>query len=349
MDFVINLFWNREERRLRALWRLGLQTLLWFVLLFLFQAAAGIVIGVVAIATQTVTIEQLSDVTTLEDMLLHRPGALLVITLVSLAAYLISVWVAGRFLDRRRFKTFGFRFSKSWWIGFGFGLALGALSMAIIFIVELALGWVTVTGTLVTRRPGDVFALALLMPLGTFIAVGIYEELFSRGYHIKNLAEGLNWRRIGPRRAVAIATLISSVVFGLLHANNPNATTFSTVNLMLAGAQLALGYVLTGELAIPIGLHIAWNFFEGNVFGFPVSGGDYRAATFIGIEQGGPDLWTGGAFGPEGGLLGILVMLLGCALIALWVRWRTGRVGVHGALAEYEPRRVASAEMKVES
>ncbi len=345
MDFLINLFWNREERRLRALWRLGLQTLLWFVLLFLFQAGVGIVL----VAAGSVTPEQLLSPALLEDVLLGRPAAFLMITLASLAAYLISVWVAGRFLDRRRFKSFGFRFSKSWWIDFGFGLALGALLMAIIFTVELALGWVTVTGTFVTRRPGDVFALALLMPLGTFIAVGIYEELFSRGYHIKNLAEGLNWRRIGPRRAVAIATLISSVGFGLLHAANPNATTFSTINLILAGVQLALGYVLTGELAIPIGLHIAWNFFQGNVFGFPVSGGDYRAATFIGIEQGGPDLWTGGAFGPEGGLLGILVMLLGCALIALWVRWRTGRVALHSPLAEYEPRKVASAELKVES
>jgi hypothetical protein len=103
---------------------------------------------------------------------------------------------------------------------------------------------------------------------------------------------------------------------------------------MLAGVFLGLAYVLTGELAIPIGLHITWNFFQGNVFGFPVSGGDFSQATFIAIEQGGPDVWTGGAFGPEAGLMGIVAMLVGSGLIVLWVRWRRGSVGLHLPLAQ---------------
>jgi hypothetical protein len=95
-----------------------------------------------------------------------------------------------------------------------------------------------------------------------------------------------------------------------------------------------MGYLLTGELAIPIALHITWNFFQGNVFGFPVSGTAVRAATFISIEQGGPDLWTGGAFGPEAGLLGLGAMIVGIFVIILWVRWRYGQVSLDLSLAQ---------------
>ncbi len=64
--------------------------------------------------------------------------------------------------------------------------------------------------------------------------------------------------------------------------------------------------MLTGELAFPIGLHIAWNFFQGNVFGFPVSG-TTSTTSLIAIEQGGPEIWTGGVFGPEAASWGSLL------------------------------------------
>ena len=71
----------------------------------------------------------------------------------------------------------------------------------------------------------------------------------------------------------------------------------------LLGAMLGVGLVYTGRLALPIGFHIAWNFFQGGVFGFPVSGGDQQVALLT-VDDRGPALWTGGAYGPEGGLLG---------------------------------------------
>jgi membrane protease YdiL (CAAX protease family) len=82
----------------------------------------------------------------------------------------------------------------------------------------------------------------------------------------------------------------------------------------LIGLFLGLSYILTGDLAIPIGIHIAWNFFEGNVFGFPVSGVDSHLS-LIATGQTGPIAWTGGTFGPEGVLVGILAALLGMLLV----------------------------------
>jgi hypothetical protein len=75
-----------------------------------------------------------------------------------------------------------------------------------------------------------------------------------------------------------------------------------------------------------MGLHIAWNIFEGNIFGLPVSGWGTLGATFLSVEQGGPTLFTGDAFGPEAGLLTIAASIVGNLMVVLWVRARTGRV-----------------------
>jgi uncharacterized protein len=167
-----------------------------------------------------------------------------------------------------------------------------------------------------------------------FLCVGVYEELLFRGYQIRNAAEGLNFPVVGPRNAVILAWVLSSAFFGYLHADNPNATLLSTLNITLAGMMLGLGYALTGELAIPIGLHISWNFFQGNVFDFAaVSGLEPVGATFLSTEGGGPGLWTGGPFGPEAGLLGPAAMILGSILIALWVRLRSGKLAIHAPIA----------------
>jgi hypothetical protein len=255
-------------------------------------------------------------------------------TILALLIIAGSMWLVGRFLDRRPFADFGLHFDKNWWLDLGFGLLLGALLMVGIFLVELAAGWVSITGTFRTPEPGQSFALAILVPLLLFVGVGIQEELLTRGYMLRNLAEGFNLRPIGPVWAIVIAWVLSSFIFGFFHAFNPNATVISTLYLGLAGMFLGLAYVLTGELAIPIGLHITWNFFQGNVFGFPVSGMRLSGASFITIEQGGPALWTGGSFGPEAGLIGIVALLVGSASILLWVRLRYNRLALHLPLTQ---------------
>jgi hypothetical protein len=343
VHFIKTIFWNEEQRRLRALWRLIVQ----IVLLVLVGLPMQIVIGILAVAAYAaqgggLNPEQLSDPQVLQNFLIDSPLLSGLLTVSQFAAILLSVWLAGRFIDRRRFADFGLHLHRNWWIDFGFGLFLGAFLMALIFLVEQAAGWVTVTGTFVTRNPDAAFLLALLPALLVFLMVGVYEELWSRGYQLRNMAEGLSGGLLGPRAAILVAALFSSAIFGLLHVANPNASFVSTFNIFVAGAiLLAMGLLLTGELAIPIGVHISWNFFQGNVFGFPVSGTGVRGATFVAIEQGGPDLWTGGAFGPEAGLIGVAAILLGGLLTLLWVRWRYGRAGLDEDIAR-PPARVIS-------
>ncbi len=213
-------------------------------------------------------------------------------------------------------------------------------SWDLVFLVEWSLGWIEITGSFSTSS-GSVadeslpFAVEILGPFVVLVVLSITEELLSRGYQLRNLAEGFNFPLLGARGAVLLAWLLSSSLFGLLHVFNPNASVVSTVNLILAGLLLGLGYILTGSLAIPIGLHITWNFFMGNVFGFPVSGNDFSTATFIAIRQGGPELWTGGAFGPEAGLIGVGAMAIGALSILIWVRWWDGDLRICTELASY--------------
>jgi membrane protease YdiL (CAAX protease family) len=316
---LARVFWSAEQRRARAFWRICALLGMFLLGTLIFGLAFGLaIVGLFGSAADPAA-----------------PAFLFVGSAAALLAALLSVWLAGRFLDRRPLADFGFHLGRDWWLDLGFGLALGALLMTGIFLIERAAGWVVIVETFRRSAAGPPFALAILAPLFVFLCVGIYEELLMRGYLLRNLAEGFSSRRIGPRTALILAWALSSAIFGLAHAANPNATLVSTLNIALAGVFLGLGYVLTGELAIPIGLHITWNFFQGNVYGFPVSGAATRAATFIAIEQRGPALWTGGAFGPEAGLIGIAALLIGSLLIVVWVRVRYGASRLCARLALY--------------
>jgi membrane protease YdiL (CAAX protease family) len=231
----------------------------------------------------------------------------------------------------------GLQFDRSWWLDLLFGLFLGALLMTFVFVVEYVAGWVRVDDFFVVDLNATPFIVALIGPLVVSLVISIIEELLARGYQMRNLAEGLTIPSIGPALAIVASWVISSLLFGLLHVFNPNATVLTTLYLMLTGVFFGLGYVLTGRLGLPIGLHFAWNFVQGNIFGFPVSGNIFGGATVIDIEQGGPPLWTGGAFGPEAGLLGIAAILLGCLLTLLWVRACYKQIAFYLPLAFYRP------------
>lgn len=318
-------------RRLRALWRLIGQLALFVILSNLFAGLISAAWSLVGPAKPTVipgaAVGNIAD-------------AYIIFGVSSLAAALSSMWLAALLLDRRPFREFGFRLSGGWFLDFLFGMGLGAALMTGIFVTELESGWVSVGDMFQAVQPGEPFFPSLVAPVILFVCVGIYEESLFRGYRIKNIAEGINFPAIGSRSAVLLSLAITSVYFGLRHAANPNADLLSTFNVFLAGILLGAGYVLTGELAIPIGLHIAWNFFQGNVYDFPVSGLNPIGATFLVTSRHGPELWTGGSFGPEGGLLLPFAAISGIVLIALWVRLRRGSDAIHDSIAE-PPERVS--------
>ncbi len=245
----------------------------------------------------------------------------LVVSLVSVGASGLAALVVARYVDRRTVTDLGLRFDREWAVDLAFGLALGTGLMTAVFVVGVAADWIAVSSVpLGVDRLLGVGSL-----LAFFVVVGIAEELLLRGVVLTDVAEGLRWR-FGPDAAVAGGLAVSSAVFGVAHYTNPNAGFASTTSITLAGVMLGLGYALTGDLAIPTGIHISWNFVQGGVFGFAVSGLDFGTSLVETTEQG-PNLVTGGAFGPEAGLLGVGAILLGAVCIAAYVRARRGELG----------------------
>ena len=332
---LLNMVWNHSERRLRTFWRLLIAIIVGVLGISLLRLAALAVITFVLMVTARIPFSALGDGQALTAAInaafrqlpiLDGVRSILVLMLVMGVAMLLARWI-----DHRPWRDYGFHFSGVWWRDLGFGVVLGLALMGAIFGVELAAGWVSVSGTLRNGLPGLPFWQLLVDGFFSYVLVGVEEELLTRGYLIRNLAEGL---RVGPKAAVLVAYLLMSVFFGLLHLANAHATLVSTLYLTVAGLFLGLGFVLTGELAISIGLHFAWNFAQGYIFGFPVSGGTSNLS-LLATQQGGPDVWTGGAFGPEGGLVGLLAILLGSLLVYGWVRWTRRRAAVQTELAQY--------------
>ena len=166
-----------------------------------------------------------------------------------------------------------------------------------------------------------------------YAAGSFFEELMSRSYLLRVIAEGLAGARVSRRQALVIGWVITSMLFGALHLANPNATLLSAVNITLLGFLFGAGMVYTGSLALPIGLHMAWNVFQNNVFGLPNSGKPASTSLLV-TEVNGSALWTGGAFGPEGGLFSLAAIAVGGLLVWLWLCYYYGSPALILSLAD---------------
>ena len=284
--FIATVFLSADEPRLRAGWRLFLQTLLLFVFGVVVSFAGSLFGGIGSAASIWAQVLNLIAVTG-------------------------SIYVARRWLDKRSFESLGLKLNQQTLMDILAGIGITFVQMGFIYIVMLGLGWLTFTGFAWQFDSARVVITNVLTFFIVFVFVGWNEELLSRGYHLQTIASGFNlfW-----------GVIISSAVFGLLHLGNPNATWVSAAGIFFAGIYLAYGYIRTKQLWLSIGLHIGWNFFEGVGFGFPVSGLDIYPLLRINVT--GPELWTGGAFGPEAGLIVLPSLLVGGLLIYLYTQKR---------------------------
>ncbi len=187
----------------------------------------------------------------------------------------------------------------------GAGIAVGAGLLAVTVTIIAVLGYYEVTGS----NPVS----AILPTLATAVAAGYVEEVIFRGVLFRIIEESLGtW----------IALALTSLLFGFAHMMNPNATLFSSFAIaMEAGVLLGAAYVLTRRLWLAVGIHFAWNFTQGGIFGGRVSG-----ITMDGLlesQLSGPTLISGGEFGVEAS---IFALVLGVGT-GIWFLVKAGRKG----------------------
>jgi membrane protease YdiL (CAAX protease family) len=219
----------------------------------------------------------------------------------------VAAFVAGailiRRLEHRPVGALGLaRTSKTLrelWLGLAIGLGAIACAVAIMILG----GRLRYSG-----EPGTSGAWLAVVGSG-FATLGIAaleEEVLFRGYAFQVLVQAIG--------GVA-ATLLASAIFAAAHAPNPNVDAFALINIFLAGILLSVAYLRTRSLWFATTVHLGWNWGMALLFDLPVSGLEVFDAPLYEPAVAGPRWFTGGAFGPEGGIVGSLAFLL--ALVAV--------------------------------
>jgi membrane protease YdiL (CAAX protease family) len=282
---------SADEDRFRSGWRLLLQTIVMIAFLVL-------TLGSLFLFSENVT---------------GLPNWLnrLVNPLLTLIAVTAAVYLARRFLDKRSLSSLGLELNKNTLPDFLAGFLIPGLMIGLIFGLELGLGWLEYEGVVLEHDPPILGLFDIFISILFCIFVGWQAELLSRGYHLRNISEGLNtfW-----------GVLLSSLIFAIVHLFGSNASLLGFIGITLSGLFLAYGYLRTHQLWLAMGLHAGWIFFIGPIFGYPVNGFGFPLVgfEFNGImvhKTTGPTIITGGEFGPEAGLILVPAIALGFLLI----------------------------------
>ena len=272
--------------RIRSGWLRA--TLFFIVSLITSQIFAGIGLVIVLLATGF----DLNALSNQEEISNAVKGVniLLPLKIIEFLSVMLCVWLFFRFIDRKPLESIGLTL-KGYENDLRFGLALGAGMIAIGFLILFILGFLSVDGF-------SFPIISIMLYLALFIVVSFHEEIMMRGYVLNNLMQSMN-------RYVALS--ISSVIFMSIHLLNPNVNFLSVINLFLAGIVLGIYYIHKPNLWLPIGMHLTWNFFQGPIFGFEVSG--IETKSIIGQSIKGNEIITGGAFGFEGSIIATILIV----------------------------------------
>ncbi len=204
---------------------------------------------------------------------------------------LVALYIVHVVIFKREFRYTGF-LSTSIIAGITRGAVLALLMLGIGFIILWIFDGLRIDSAAFN---GYLFFGFLLF----FIIQSSFEEIVSRAFLIPTIERRSNvWAAIG----------VSSLLFAILHAGNPNISYFALLNICLAGILLGFLFVRYRSIWPAIGLHVFWNFLQGSFFGFEVSG--MEVYSYINITETGNDLITGGSFGYEGSLLGALGLII---------------------------------------
>lgn len=311
MAFIKFIFWNTVEGRLRAGWRLAIQmgvNIGFYLVLRLIAAQAG-------------------------ESATNSFGGIVILASAVTGLTLLSVWLAGHFLDHRHFSDFGIQLKhREWWADIGFALLLGLVLPVGAAFLGHGMGWITIEPHFSSGIIGLAFILSVLSSAYLYLCIGIFEEV-ARAYHIRNLFEGS--RRLNVLVAMAIAIAGAAAISVSMHAGNNLFLLF----VFLAAAIKSLTYLLTGRIAIALAHHAAWDFAVATVLGFGAQAGSAEASFFM-VHFGDTIQYGEGvtSLSPAALLALISMEIAGLLIILGWIRLRYGKVKLHAGFVESSRR-----------
>lgn len=288
----------------RRLPHIILAIVLGFVFVLLAQLTGGtaaliivllLSVGPAGILTGDLTLETLLPDTALEQ-------AIFLVLVFGPIFFIIWGWLA--LFEKRPLWTIGLE-RAGLWQKYARGVLIGLAMFVAAIGISAILGYISVEENGPQQRGVVALGGVALVFLGWMVQ-GAAEEALTRGWLLPV---------IGARYTPLLGVIISSIIFAIFHLFNPNLSVIAVVNLALFGVFTALYVLSEGSLWGVFGIHTAWNWAQGNLFGFEVSGGQSPGATLFDLAETGPDVITGGAFGPEGGLAVTLVLVASCIIV----------------------------------
>nr|WP_317333694.1 type II CAAX endopeptidase family protein [uncultured Romboutsia sp.] len=229
---------------------------------------------------------------------------LLLINLLTFVAISLLVFFRVKVIEKRSLSSIGFN-KNNWLKKYSLGFLIGLVMMSIIVLILLLFGYITVEKNPI--QPVGVSAISsVLVILFGWIIQGATEEIVTRGWLLNILSTKYN---------IGVGLLISSTLFGLMHLTNPNVNYIAVINIILVGLFYGLYVIKTNDLWAVCGMHTAWNFAQGNLFGFEVSGIDVSVGSLIDLNLVGSDFVTGGIFGPEAGIVATFILLVSIVIL----------------------------------
>lgn len=228
----------------------------------------------------------------------------LLITLFSFVFISLLVFFRVKVIEKRSLSSIGFN-KNNWLKKYSLGFLIDLAMMSIIVLILLPFGYITIEKNPI--QPVGVSAIAsVLVILFGWIIQGATEEIVTRGWLLNILSTKYN---------IGVGLLISSTLFGLMHLTNPNVNYIAVINIILVGLFYGLYVIKTNDLWAVCGMHSAWNFAQGNLFGFEVSGLDVSVGSLIDLNLVGSDFVTGGIFGPEAGITATFILLASIGIL----------------------------------
>lgn len=247
----------------------------------------------------------------------------------------LSLWFQAKYIDRVQLRHFGLQINKNWINEFAYGLLIPLVQIALFCAVLYFTDNIVLKDTFVVNFENISFYEGFINEVYSLLLGASVEEIFFRAFLFFMLFEALRKVIPSPQKRALTILFLSAPIFGLAHIGNDHASTLSMINLSIDAIVICLPWVLTGRLGMSIGMHFGWNFIQGIICGFSISGNEHKVSLFL-FETSNEYL-SGGPFGIEGSILSLPLTVISLIIILLWKRIKSADL-IHSSLVKYDEK-----------